>query len=262
MSKEQIGLGVAGVLCAALFIAALLVAPASPPPSGAPLAVSTPTQPAGAGAEPVAGAEPAMGAKPATSGEPVPGAEPVAGGGAAAPAEPTAGGAAASGGAEGPAAGGTPEANSFAEQSRRDVVLFFQQEDAENLGPEHRKIFLTSSPVDQAKQIVGELISGPRDPGMLPTVPPQTTLLGLYLDRAGTAYVDLSQEVVTQHPGGSDEEMATIFSIVDSLAYNLPEIKRVRFLVGGEERETLKEHLDLKRDYKPDMSIVDLERQR
>jgi len=62
------------------------------------------------------------------------------------------------------------------------------------------------------------------------------------------------------HPGGSDGEIATIYSLVDSLIYNLPEIKRVHFLVNGEERDTLKSHLDLRRDYQKDLSIVDMDR--
>jgi spore germination protein GerM len=138
-------------------------------------------------------------------------------------------------------------------------VLFFQRAADDVLGPERRKILLTESITDQAKQIVSELIAGPSAEGLLPTVPQRTTVLGFYLDRRGTAYLDLSEEFVASHPGGSAEEMATIFSIVDSLTYNLPEIKRVRFLVGGEERDTLKSHLDLRRAYVKDMSIVRLE---
>jgi germination protein M len=161
--------------------------------------------------------------------------------------------------AESPAA--TPEEPSFiSEQNRREVTLFYQESSGDSLAPEKRKIFETSSPTDQAKQIVGELINGPRDPGLLPTLPPETRLLGLYLDRYGTAYVDLSEEVVSLHPGGSSEELATVFSVVDSLTYNLPQIKRVHILVGGEERETLKSHLDLRRDYRQDLSIVDMDR--
>jgi hypothetical protein len=176
-----------------------------------------------------------------------------------------------------PEAGGTPEAApaqagvtpaiqesttpSFtSEQNRREVTLFFQEMQSEYLGPEKRKIFLTSSIVDQAKQIVVELINGPTEKGLLPTFPPQTRLRGLYLDKSGTAYVDLSSELVDLHPGGTDEEIATIFSLVDTLSYNLPAIKRVHILVNGEERDTLKSHLDLRRDYSKDMSIVDMDR--
>ena len=161
-----------------------------------------------------------------------------------------------------PAVTATPvETPSFtSEQNRREVTLFFQEVDSESLGPEKRKIFLTSSAADQAKQIVVELINGPLEKGLLPTLPPQTRLRGLYLDRSGTAYVDFSSELVDFHPGGTDEEIATIFSIVDSLVYNLPQIKRVHILVNGEERDTLKSHLDLRRDYAKDMSIVDMDR--
>ena len=153
------------------------------------------------------------------------------------------------------------EAPSFiSEQNRREVSLFFQEADSEYLGAERRKIFLTTSLADQAKQIVVELINGPQEPGLLPTLPPQTSLRGLYLDRRGSAYVDLSSEAADLHPGGTGEEIATIYSLVDSLTYNLPEIKRVRILINGEERETLKNHLDLRRDYLKNMSIVDMDR--
>jgi len=149
----------------------------------------------------------------------------------------------------------------ISDQNRREVVLFFQEKHAEYLGPEKRKIFLTASAADQAKQIVVELINGPQDSGLLPTVPGGTRVRGLYLDRFGTAYVDLSGEVVTAHPGGAAEEIATIFSLVNSLTYNLPEIKRVHLLVDGEERDTLL-HLDLRRNYRQDLSIVDMDGER
>lgn len=163
-----------------------------------------------------------------------------------------------------PAAGAeaeeAPASPSFlSDQNRREIVLFFQESGSEYLGPERRKIFLTNSLTDQAKQIVIELINGPQDADLLPTLPRETQVRGLYLDRSGTAYVDLSAEVESLHPGGTAEEIGTIFSLVNSLTYNLPVIKRVHLLVDGEERETLK-HLDLRRDYRQDLSIVDMGR--
>lgn len=140
--------------------------------------------------------------------------------------------------------------------TRRDVTLFFERDDDDALGGETRPILLSDSIIDQARQIVSELIAGPHDKGLLPTIPEDTKVLGLYLDRSGTVYVDLSDEFVNKHPGGSSEELATVFSIVDSLTYNLPEVRRVRFLVGGEERDTLASHLDLRRAYVKDMSLV------
>ncbi len=144
--------------------------------------------------------------------------------------------------------------------NRRSVVLFFQKVDSDLLAPERRRIFLTASPADQAKQIVVELINGPHRRDLLPTIPAETRVLSLYIDRSGTAYVDLSEEAVAFHPGGSAAELATVFSLVNSLTYNFDEIERVRIIIGGVERETLKSHLDLSREYVQDMSIVDRRR--
>jgi hypothetical protein len=194
-------------------------------------------RPAEAAASAAGGAPPSGGAAPgsAAAAQPAAGATaPVAAGGEAAVTVPIA-----------------PE-----EETRKEVVLFFQKSDDDFLGPEKRLILPGTTVVDQGKQVVAELIAGPRAKGLLPTIPDGTTILGLYLDRKGTAFLDLSDEFVSGHPGGSSEEMATVFSIVDSLTYNLPEIKRVRFLVGGEERETLNSHLDLRRAWSKDMSIV------
>jgi len=230
VKKETIVLGSVAAVCVSLLVAALIVR------SGGHADGSSQAGVAPAAEE---GAVPA-----AAAGEPAGGATPPPGEAATPPAQPEE--------TEGP---------SFtSEQNRREVTLFFQETTSESLGPERRKIFLTSSVADQAKQIVVELITGPLEKQLLPTFPPQTRLRGLYLDRAGTAFVDLSSELVDFHPGGTNEEIATIFSLVDSLVYNLPEIKRVHILVNGEERDTLKSHLDLRRDFSKDMSIVDMDR--
>jgi hypothetical protein len=155
----------------------------------------------------------------------------------------------------------SPSPSFTSDENRREVMLFFQEKKSEFLAPEKRRIFLTASVADQAKQIVVEVINGPQDSGLLPTVPRETRVRGFYLDRFGTAYVDLSGEIVARHPGGTAEEIATIFSLVNSLTYNLPEIKRVHLLVDGEERDTL-QHLDLRRDYRQDLSIVNMDGER
>jgi germination protein M len=233
MSRERIILGAMVAACAAMLVA-VLVLRRGEGPSG-----SAATEPgSGSGQEIAATGEPPV--PPET--------------GAAQEAAPT------PAGTPGAGAEGQPAPSFTSEQNRREVVLFFQESDSDFLGPERRKIFLTSSLADLAKQIVVELINGPEDPDLRPTLPAETRLRGLYLDRRGTAYVDLSEEVATLHPGGTAEELASIFSLVNSLTYNLSEIKRVHLLIGGEERDTLKEHLDLRRDYVKDLSIVDMDR--
>lgn len=238
MNRRTLFIGAAAGACAAVILIVLFVVlrPAPDPDLGAAIEE-----------EVVPGDEPVID-------EPGPG-----GPGQAAPAGAPTAAPTAAGQATGAPAAESPSFTS--DQNRREVLLFFQARDSEYLGPERRKIFLTASPVDQAKQIVVELINGPGSRDLLPTIPKETRLRGLYLDRAGTAYVDLSGEISTRHPGGTAEEIATLFSLVNSLTYNLPEVKRVHLLIDGEERDTLV-HLDLKRGYRQDLSIVDMERER
>jgi len=141
------------------------------------------------------------------------------------------------------------------EGNQREITLFFQSPEGEDLSPEKRKILLTDTVTDQARQAVRALIDGSRS-GLLPTLPAESQLREVFLGKDGTAYVDFSRAFVDAHPGGSSAEIDTVFSLVDTLTFNFPEIKRVKILVEGEERETLKNHLDLSRAYGADMSIV------
>ncbi len=51
------------------------------------------------------------------------------------------------------------------------------------------------------------------------------------------------------HRSGAMLEEFTIASFVETLALNIPEVKRVKFIVEGKERETLAGHADLKQIY-------------
>lgn len=122
--------------------------------------------------------------------------------------------------------------------------------------PESREIDLTQDLVSQAKQLIHELIKGPKgDLGS--TIPRDTKLRELYLDQMGTVYVDFTRELAANHPGGSSAELHTIYSIVDSLILNFPEIKRVQILIEGEKiRETLAGHIDARRPFVVNREII------
>lgn len=63
------------------------------------------------------------------------------------------------------------------------------------------------------------------------------------------AVVDLRGAFVDQHPSGVEVESLTLLSIIGTLHANLPQIEQVRFLVDGQQRETLAGHADLLRTY-------------
>lgn len=80
----------------------------------------------------------------------------------------------------------------------------------------------------------------------------QVFLVPLPKDTNGSgvmAVVDLKGSVVDAHPSGIEAETLTILSICGTLHANLPQITQVRFLVDGEQRQTLAGHADLTRAY-------------
>ncbi len=63
------------------------------------------------------------------------------------------------------------------------------------------------------------------------------------------AVVDLSGSFVDAHPSGIEPETLTLLSIIATLHANFPQISQVRFLVDGQQRDTLAGHADLTRVY-------------
>jgi spore germination protein GerM len=137
----------------------------------------------------------------------------------------------------------------------KKIVLFYLSESDTLLHPEEREIAASSSIVRQARQAIEELIKGSKK-GYISPFPPETKLRELFLTRDGVAYVDFSEEIVEKHLSGSSAEISTIFSIVNSLAYNFQTIKKVFILVEGQERETLGGHINLSRPFLPLYDLI------
>lgn len=63
------------------------------------------------------------------------------------------------------------------------------------------------------------------------------------------AVVNLTSAFVASHPSGIEAETLTVLSICATLHANLPRVAQVRFLVDGQQRDTLAGHADLTRTY-------------
>jgi spore germination protein GerM len=123
------------------------------------------------------------------------------------------------------------------------VKLFFPSIQGETiLAVEEQTIFRSRELTNRAKQIVQKLLEGPKTLDFFPSIPKEAKLLEIFIDDTGLAYVDFSDPISANHPGGILNELATVYSIVNSITYNLPEIRQVKILVGGAERETLAGH--------------------
>lgn len=107
---------------------------------------------------------------------------------------------------------------------------------------------------EQAKQIIEELIKGPKIK-LIPTLPETTKIREIYFHN-GILYLDMSGEMVKDHLKGTGGELLTIFSIVNSIMTNLPSISGVQILVEGKPITTLAGHIDAAQPLKPDFSLV------
>jgi len=151
---------------------------------------------------------------------------------------------------KGPMPGGTA-----APTKTSPIHLYFAGRNSKFLTAEQRVILHTDDPANLAHAIVNALIKGPQK-SLVPTIPADTRLRALYIAPDGTCYVDLSQAVRTNHPGGSKSELLTIYSMVNSLVLNVPEIERVQILIDGYEVSTLAGHIDLQLPVKANMLLV------
>ncbi len=132
------------------------------------------------------------------------------------------------------------------------VTLFFASPDGEGLVREAREIDACSDPAECAEEVVDELVNGPVG-DMAPTLPPTAIIRSVRVD-GETALIDLGKEFAAGLPAGSNAEMTAIYSMVDSLAFNFPRIKRVKFLMEGETISSLG-HLDLSEPLASDFSL-------
>jgi hypothetical protein len=120
------------------------------------------------------------------------------------------------------------------------------------------RIFGSESPENRSRQIVELLIAGADDDLLFGRLPEGTRLNHVFVSPEGTAYLDFNSALADNHPGGILPEQATLYAIVNSLAYNLPEIDRVKILIGGIEKETLAGHCMLILPLEPDLAISDM----
>ena len=140
-----------------------------------------------------------------------------------------------------------------------EVRLFFPTPSSDlPLRSRDMTIFGSPRPENRVRQIIEHLIAGPGDPLLYGTLPGGTRLTQVFLAGDGTAYLDFNSALSDNHPGGILLEQSTLYSISNSLVYNLDEVERVKILVGGVERETLAGPVMLLLPFGLDLSLTDI----
>jgi spore germination protein GerM len=135
------------------------------------------------------------------------------------------------------------------------ATLFYASTQGDSLVAVQRDVPLAEGVDAQARQILVSQLEAPPQP-YISAIPKGTTLRSFFVTARGDAFVDLSREVTTAHPGGSMTELLTVHAIVNAVTANLPAIQRVQIMVDGKEVDTLAGHVDVRRPMSRDTSLV------
>jgi spore germination protein GerM len=156
--------------------------------------------------------------------------------------------------------GGRPGASAQEEAAQPTEKVTFQLYFPANGGVLRalpRELAVSNSPKDRIRKVVEALLAGPDAPGLARPFPEGVTLGSVQLSPDGTAYVDLRWPDHNEPPsGGSTEEMQRVYSVVDSIALNVPQASRVVLLWNGFQRQTFSGHLDLSGPLTPNQALV------
>ena len=129
-------------------------------------------------------------------------------------------------------------------------------EDGLRLVPTEREVPLAEGAVAQARSILEAQFSAEAPPPLASTIPKGATLRGIFVSERNEVFVDLDPSIRTSHPGGTQQELMTVYTIVNAVLTNLPNLQQVQILIGGQEADTLAGHVDLRRPLRKNEALI------
>ena len=133
-------------------------------------------------------------------------------------------------------------------REKQQVTLYFSDTNERFLFPEKRYVPTDKTREGQATELIKALVDGSKT-GLVNTFPLKTDIISVKIESDQTARINFGQNLAANHPGGSASEMATIYSLTNTLITNIPEIKKVKILIEGKEQESLKGHVDIRNPF-------------
>ena len=128
----------------------------------------------------------------------------------------------------------------------RSVQLWFASPAGDSLVSESRDLVEATALHERVAGLIAELERGPENRGVK-VLPQGTSLLHVYLDDRGLLTVDLSRAFQQNFRGGSGAEQLAIGSLVRTLAANVPQVRQILLVCGGEPIASLGGHIPLDR---------------
>lgn len=133
------------------------------------------------------------------------------------------------------------------------VTLYFANRSGTALVSEQRSIEVKKS-LTIEYQIVDQLIIGP-DKNMLNATVPKGTVIRDIKTEDDICYVNLSQNFINDKVVGTDSQLITIYSVVNSLT-QLNYVNKVQFLIEGEKINKISKNIDFSKPFEENTEII------
>jgi Sporulation and spore germination len=146
-------------------------------------------------------------------------------------------------------AAGVPGAELTTVEVGGDLTLrLFYPGVGERLTAEARQVKAPAQREELVRLVLQELFAGPSDPDLRPPFPAGVAISDVFLAEDGIAYVDLgAPDLPTPPASGSLTELLEVYSVVDSVLVNVPQVQGVVLLWNGNQSPTFAGHLDTSR---------------
>jgi hypothetical protein len=124
------------------------------------------------------------------------------------------------------------------------VQLFFAAPSGDSLVSEAREMADVQGLHERVAALVQALDRGPTGRGVA-ALPAGTSVLHVYLDDRGRMTIDLSRAFRQRFRGGANAEYLAVASLIRTIGANLPEVRSVLLVCGGNSLSTLGGHVPL-----------------
>lgn len=136
------------------------------------------------------------------------------------------------------------------------VRLFFTAEWT-SLVPEMQEIEPSGSTYERVCDILQVLLRGPQSSGLRSPIPPGVRVIGVFVND-GAITLSFSSELRDGLSVGGLAEVLCVYSIVNTVLLNCPDLKTVTMLLDGRSIETLRGYVDLSGPLVENLAIVAL----
>ncbi len=151
----------------------------------------------------------------------------------------------------------TPQAAAAPATPQQEQIELYFPGGTGRLYSETRQIPTGLSVEERATEILRQLLAGPKTSGLFAPLPGSVTVAWVRVDDQDVAYVDLTTPQGEPPPAsGSQSELSTVYSLVDSLLLNTPSLHSVVLLWNERQRETFSGHVDTTRPLLADRSYL------